>query len=183
MKGWRHKSQHLGGMASAGTNHSNTASGGRGEDMRDKGHQPEHRTYGLIADGRLIFVGCAAAGKHPWQTTWANRARIDTPLALLFRARRRSAGGGLLVGQRGSIATGRRPANCRNVGEWTGALVESPRIGGTRRGRPCTRIVDGVGQTWPSRTAAAAACGLSRKTIARRLAVGGEWVDGAIRDE
>ena len=166
----------------ATSKNSNQAGCGRSEDMRDRGHQPEHRVYGLVAAGRLVYVGCTAAGKHPWRTTWANRARLNTPLARLLQ----SIGDDppeevCLLGAVGLCqGVGRQIATV--LGEWTGALVESPRIGGTRRGRPCTRIMDGVEETWPSRTAAAAACGVNRKTITRRLAAGGSWVDGEFRD-
>ena len=151
--------------------------------MRDRGHQPEHRVYGLLSAGRLVYVGVAAGGKHPWRTTWANRARTDSQAARLFRSLGDDPPEEItLLGAACGLCQGVGRQIAVMLGEWTGALVESARIGGTRRGRPCSRIENGVAQTWASRAAAAAACGVSRKTITRRLAVGGEWVDGVIRD-
>jgi hypothetical protein len=139
--------------------------------------------YALLAGGHAIYIGVAAAGRPSWEVTWANRKRIDNAQGRLFRGLAEKPAEVTLLGSIGLRADVAYKA-AELLGTWfPGAMVEKPTRGGGPPGRPVSRIENGqVTATFPSRTAAAKALGVARRTMTRRLRRPGEWIDGGIRD-
>ncbi len=149
--------------------------------MRDCGHQPEHQIVGLISGGGIVYLTVARAGQSNWRQTWDNRSILTSELALLFRGIDVAPSEIVVFGSAGlclSIANKILPL--------IGGLFPKALLGGLggrgrQAGKPCSRISNGVIETWPSRSAAAAGTGLSLWTILRKIRRG-EWFDGAISD-
>jgi hypothetical protein len=141
------------------------------------GPRPKHRVYALLAGGRVIYIGVAAAGQPSWEVTWEHRERIDNALARLFRSIAEKPTEVMLLGTVGLHKAVAYQAAAL-LGDWfPGALVEKPRRGGGRAGWPVSWIKGGRVMIFPSRAAAARSVGVCRQTIARWLRRGGEWID------
>ena len=151
--------------------------------MKENGPKPRHRVYALVDEaGQVIYIGVAAAGRASWEVTWDHRENTDSVLSRLLRTLERKPAEITLLGSVGlHTKTAFQAAGV--LGAWfPGAVVEGLTPGGGRHGRAVSRVKAGRIETWPSRTAAAKAVGVSRRTIIRWLHAGGCWIDGADRD-
>jgi hypothetical protein len=148
------------------------------------GPRPKHRVYALLAGGQVVYIGVAKAGRPSWEVTWVNRERLDNAQARLFRGLAEKPTEVTLLGSLGIHADVAYKV-AETLGAWfRGALVEKPRRGGYPPGRPVCRIGPGGRvQVYPSRTAAAKAAGVNRKTMIGWLRRGGDWIDGTVCEQ
>jgi hypothetical protein len=138
----------------------------------DVGGRPPFHAAILLVDqqGTVGYVGVGRLSRQSeWRTVWRFRGQIDTPLAAWLRSLTARPMEVVIVG---SVGMGRRTAVAvvKLVAGWfPGAAVDRVRVG---RCRPTGRVTQAGLQRWPSRGHAAAALGISRWGVLKRVRSG-----------
>jgi hypothetical protein len=137
----------------------------------DLGGRPaRHAVILLVAQGTVGYVGVGRLGRQSeWRIVWRFRGQINSPLAAWLRSLTTRPMEVVIVG---SVGMGRRTAAAvvKLVAGWfPGAAVDRVRVG---RSRPTGQATQAGLRRWGSRGEAAAALGISRWGVLKRVRSG-----------
>lgn len=141
------------------------------------------------------YVIAHRQGEAPWLRVWQHRARLDSKLALWMRALSDSGLEPLarpLLGQGCALTEDTAHAVCRfrlsqiaamsgcAPGEWPDFIVNDKPVNCGKRGRPCVVLTTEGVTVFPSIASAAAAEGVARPTVGRRVRQGRQYGAGLV---
>jgi hypothetical protein len=138
---------------------------------KENGPKPTHRVVGLLDDaGTLKYIGADRADRPAhWRAVWRYRHQLGTNLARWLQTLDSEPKEVVLLGAAVGLHAKTARACARSLAELCHTIVEDKVWGSRKVARP---EPDGRLTTWPSRSAAARAFGITEGALRDKIADG-----------